>query len=76
MCLCVFSMCVHVCVSMYVCLCMCVYVCVSMYVCLLCMCVNVCACVYVCVCACMYVFDDVLLSVNVTGGDIAIAPLH
>ena len=48
--MCVYEMCMYVCVCMCVCVyvCVCVYMCVYVYVC-------VCVCVYVCVCVCVYV---------------------
>src|SRR5688572_20576282 len=50
------TLCVCVCVYVYVCMCVCVYVCmcVCVYVCM-CVCVYVCmcVCVYVCVCVCV-----------------------
>ena len=51
------SMCVHVCVyyvCMYVCICLHVYVILCMCVCVcVCVCVYVCMCVCVCVCVCV-----------------------
>ncbi len=49
------TMCVYVCVYMYVCVCECV----CMYVCVcICVCMYVCMCVYICMCimcVCVYV---------------------
>ena len=50
---CMYAMCVSVCMYMYVCICMYVYVCIYMYGCI---CMYVCVCMYVYVCICMYVF--------------------
>ena len=54
------SVCLHVCVCMFVCLCVCVFVCFCVYV-------FVCLCVCVFVCACMFVNCICLLQVTVVG---------
>ena len=58
------SVCVFVCVCVYVCVHVCVCLCVCVYVCVcLCVCVCVCVCVYVCVCVCMCMYVCVCVCV-------------
>ena len=65
MCVCVY-VCMYVC--MYVCICVCVYVCmcICMYV-RVCMyvCMCVCVCMYVCICVCVYIYMYVYVCVCV-----------
>jgi len=75
------SVCVCVCLCVYVCVCLClcvslsvcVYICMSMSVCVyvcvslcLCVCMSVCLCVYVCVCLCSYNYS-LVFDVDVHG---------
>ena len=53
-----YSLYVHACVRVYVCLCMCVGVCVSVRACVhVCVCLCVCVCVCACAFACMHTKD-------------------
>ena len=67
--MCVYIICMHVCICMYACISICVcmyilymcmlyiiYVCVCMYILYMCMCVYyVWVCMYICICVCIYV---------------------
>ena len=58
MCVCVYDVCMYVCMYVRICLCMhaCMYVCMHacMYICIH-ACMYVCVCMYVCMCVCVYV---------------------